>query len=325
MLEHFPNQKPILGEGGLKVDKPMCSQDPFELTHNVCRNLPEKAVRNIISHLQEARNLMKNCIEQEAVGGLLCLFGMDIQPLDDKIFETAIDSLLIDLHPSVHDHFQNHIRVPLDKRYLSWYCSTNYPDAVSMETVPNLNVEVGSYLIALALGDCLKLIEGEQAMDNIPRTISSTYSEKNDTKDLTTTSDNKDNSSDVKIAIENDDTQKRSAAQDLSDVFPSKRIKSEIIASYKLGTDWCVNYPVWVGRKKMATILEESKCNLSVIEWESMLSDRLCSGDFDQEIVVRVHLVSRKDQNHFWIGLEKIQSDKKSFDNLVRWLISYIP
>ena len=61
----------------LKIDSPLCVQDPFELDHNVCRNLSERAVLNFTAHFAEAHKWMEKIAhgdDDRPTGGLCALF-----------------------------------------------------------------------------------------------------------------------------------------------------------------------------------------------------------------------------------------------------------
>ena len=67
-------------QDGLQLDKPLCLQDPFELSHNVCRNLPEKAVKRFLMFCREAAGLAQSCLsaEQRPSGGLCSLLKIEV-------------------------------------------------------------------------------------------------------------------------------------------------------------------------------------------------------------------------------------------------------
>ena len=71
----------LSSEEKLKTDSPLCLQDPFELNHNVCRNLPERAVFNLIAHFAEAHKLIEKIArgdEDRPTGGLCSLFKIEV-------------------------------------------------------------------------------------------------------------------------------------------------------------------------------------------------------------------------------------------------------
>ena len=67
-------------QDGLQLDRPLCLQDPFELSHNVCRNLPEKAVRRFVVFCTEAARIAQSCLsaEQRPSGGLCSLLKIEV-------------------------------------------------------------------------------------------------------------------------------------------------------------------------------------------------------------------------------------------------------
>ena len=62
------------------MDKPLCLQDPFELSHNVCKNLPEKAVRRFVIFSTETAKLAEKClsVDQRPSGGLCSLLKIEV-------------------------------------------------------------------------------------------------------------------------------------------------------------------------------------------------------------------------------------------------------
>ena len=67
-------------QDGLQLDRPLCLQDPFELSHNVCRNLPEKAVKRFVMFCSEAASLAQSCLSAELrpSGGLCSLLKIEV-------------------------------------------------------------------------------------------------------------------------------------------------------------------------------------------------------------------------------------------------------
>ena len=63
LAANFPPGQSFLGAEGLQLDKPLCLQDPFELSHNVCRNLPLKAVNNLRNYFVTAGQLVNRMVE----------------------------------------------------------------------------------------------------------------------------------------------------------------------------------------------------------------------------------------------------------------------
>ena len=70
----------LTDQEGLQLDRPLCLQDPFELSHNVCRNLPEKAVKRFVMFCSEAASLARSCLSAELrpSGGLCSLLKIEV-------------------------------------------------------------------------------------------------------------------------------------------------------------------------------------------------------------------------------------------------------
>ena len=85
----------LTDQEGLQLDRPLCLQDPFELSHNVCRNLPEKAVKRFVMFCSKAASLAQNCLSPELrpSGGLCSLLKIEVNisrdlPTTAKVFMT---------------------------------------------------------------------------------------------------------------------------------------------------------------------------------------------------------------------------------------------
>ena len=97
-----------MGPEGLTTEKPMCLQDPFELTHNVCRNLPEKGVRALKSHFGVASQVLGQIRQEETlVGGINALFSMKVEVDKGEHLETSLDAVLVDENEAVKKIFGN--------------------------------------------------------------------------------------------------------------------------------------------------------------------------------------------------------------------------
>ena len=68
---NYAGYPPFIGADGLATEKPLCLQDPFELTHNVCRNLPEKGVAMLKSHFGAASQVLEQLLSDKADEGLV--------------------------------------------------------------------------------------------------------------------------------------------------------------------------------------------------------------------------------------------------------------
>ena len=123
---------------GLQVDKPLCLQDPFELSHNVCKNLPEKAVRRLVLYSREAAKVAQQCLSshQKPPSGFCSLLKLEVCVLasllaglmrvlqvpeleEERI--NSIDNWLLQLQEERAALFQAHIRLHISNEYLEWF------------------------------------------------------------------------------------------------------------------------------------------------------------------------------------------------------------
>ena len=103
-----------MGPEGLTTEKPMCLQDPFELKHNVCRNLPEKGVRALRSHFEAASRILGQITPEEGlVGGINALFGMQVEVDKGEHIETSLEAVLVGENETVKKIFGNPYAKPV--------------------------------------------------------------------------------------------------------------------------------------------------------------------------------------------------------------------
>ena len=107
--------------------------------------------------------------------------------------------------------------------------------------------------------------------------------------------------------------------------FLVKKKKTEVV--YEEGSCWSVWDLVWVRRRQMLELID--KTNKTTVEVEAAVTEAVtkdCIRLSDPEAKFRLHyLASSYDKNTLLLGLEKLQSRKKSFESIVSWMKSYIP
>ena len=76
----LPTDTFLTGPDKLKLESGLCVQDPFELNHNVCRNLPDKAVLNLVACCKEMSRLLELMSTENAPSGGICsLFRIEVK------------------------------------------------------------------------------------------------------------------------------------------------------------------------------------------------------------------------------------------------------
>ena len=78
--DSVPTSSFLSNTESLQLDKPLCLQDPFELSHNVCRGLPERAVKRLVLFCKEAAKLVQQClsVDQRPSGGLCSILKLEV-------------------------------------------------------------------------------------------------------------------------------------------------------------------------------------------------------------------------------------------------------
>ena len=132
-------------QDGLQLDRPLCLQDPFELSHNVCRNLPEKAVRRFVAFCTEAARIAQSCLsaEHRPSGGLCSLLKIEVGwkyfsviLLPASLFSQIpqmeevnnIDSWLGQPSEERAELFSHSFKIKIPDSYLDWF-KTEAPDS----------------------------------------------------------------------------------------------------------------------------------------------------------------------------------------------------
>ena len=120
-------------------------------------------------------------------------------------------------------------------------------------------------------------------------------------------------------------SEKRPGGETDQDEVPVKKKRTELM--YEEGSCWSVWDLVWVRRRQMLELID--KTNKTTVEVEAAVTEAVtkdCIRLSDPEAKFRLHyLASSYDKNTLLLGLEKLQSRKKSFESIVSWMKSYIP
>ena len=135
--EHISTSTFLKDQEGLQLDRPLCLQDPFELSHNVCRNLPEKAVKRFVMFCREASSLAQSCLSAELrpSGGVCSLLKIEVNischstafmtifspqiPEMEEVNNT--DSWLGQLTEQRAELFSQSFKIKVPTTYLDWF------------------------------------------------------------------------------------------------------------------------------------------------------------------------------------------------------------
>ena len=295
-----------MGPEGLTTEKPMCLQDPFELKHNVCRNLPEKGVRALQSHFKAASQIFSQITPDERlVGGINALFGMQVEADKGEHSETSLEAVLVAQNEFVKKIFGNPYAKP-----------ASLPIGVN-------NVEE---LVTTVLKNCLLLRSNvkENGSENLDcnGSLKRGLSTEECVKKMKM--QEKGNIGECTVADENigeEDAEKKELAYE-KDAEPRVQYK-------QVGGQWVVDGLVWSGRKKKAAMVaeelvvsREAAITRLVMEEQAVLTE--------PEVVFTCHLLTTEGQSginsgrRWWVALQKVHSRKKSFESMVGWFNPYL-
>jgi len=328
---------------GLQTDRPMCLQDPFELSHNVCRNLPDKAVKILNIYMKEAASVAVNLLIPDArpLGGLNAIFDLEVN-LNEIKSENDLGNLLDLLDDVKKSYFVHNFKIPLDKNFIIWFNKESGGKDMENENLEKvLSVEIlldsVAYLIEVALGDCLRMIKQDIDVESEKKSDDN-KTEINDTATIndkdTETMNMMDASISTLLVDENESASKDSGVKRpltyADSARPRKRSRQEDPLGYRVVDEWTVWSQVWAGRRKLSTSMENEKENMSTVAWEALLSSKLSEGEFklpEPEVVFRVHMLAKvgSESSCVMVGFQKILSRKKAFESLASWLCSYLP
>ena len=227
----------------LKTDSPLCVQDPFELSHNVCRNLPEKGALNFIAHCSEALKLTKTFLGRNEdkdlpPGGLCSIFHIKVNKFTSEEFE--IGKIIADLPPNQAKCFNNCFKINIPDSLLSWYGNKK-------GSSPEL-LNCAGKIMDMIFCECLKLVK--------------------------TDTDN-DQNSEIKQGVDDtsdksEDSGQKRRSDKLDESIP-KKLKMDEDCLYQSSSSWILWSLVWPRRKQIAA--ETEKGDRSVIEMEAAITD----------------------------------------------------
>jgi len=320
--KEFDGLPGFLGEKGLHLDKPMCLQDPFELDHNVCKNLPDKAVIILQAYFKKAGEMAQNLTnpEKPIPGGLNQLFELTVEVPKDPERISNITEIFN--------------RVPGAKIYLGFILPT-----------PENSIQKIRDIVHTVLQDCLKLeklvgeVEKVPAVDEkVPVKLEKIPGEIEQVSAVEPTTAVEDKEVEIntkecmssKTEIETtgncDITLKRKSGEE-TDSSDEKRTRVEFDLEDLQVELWQVRCHVWAGRRKQGDLLEGQE--MSTVQRETTVTERLmllvpaAILDDKPDIVFKSYVGTI--QGRVCVGLEVVHSRKKLFENLFTWLRSYLP
>lgn len=320
---------------GLQMDRPMCLQDPFELSHNVCRNLPDKAVKILVAYMKEAESVAVSLLSPttKPLGGLRNMFEIEVN-LDEIRSDMDMGDLFDLLDDDKKMYFVHSFKMLLDKNFLSWFNKEvggkSVEDNHEGQAGYDILLDAVEFLTEVAFGDCLRMIK--QDLDVISEEHITTMEKNQVINDIEIKQEECDKSligvnKNIDDNVVKDMGMKRSSSNDDSG-NAKKRSRQDDPLGYKVGAEWTVWSPVWAGRKKLSLSLDKEKESMRTVEWEAMLSSKLSEGEFmstEPEVAFRVHMLARDETGCVMVGFEKVKSRKKAFESLAGWLCSFLP
>ena len=333
-------------QNGFQMDRPMCLQDPFELSHNVCRNLPDKAVKIIGAYMKEAKSVASSLLSPNTrpLGGLKTLFEMDVN-LDNIRSNTDMGDIFDLLDEDKKIYFVHSFKILVDKNFLSWFIKEvedkndedNHADKVGCDIL----LDAVSFLTEVAFSDCLRMIKQDLDIQSKSSGVNEVMSEElintteknivGDEQEIVNQAENDKLVLELSTTVVEDvkkDTGLKRSSSNCESGNAMKRSRQDDLLGYRVGAEWTVWSPVWAGRKKLSLSLEKEKDNMSTVEWEAMLSSKLSEGEFmstEPEVAFRVHMLAKDGTGCVMVGFEKVLSRKKAFESLAGWLCSFLP
>ena len=308
-----------MGPEGLTTEKPMCLQDPFELTHNVCRNLPEKGVRVSKSHFKAASQVLGQLMLEEAkqeglIGGINALFGMKVEEEKGECFDRSLETVLMGETEIVQKIFGN-------------------PNARPAR-LPGGGSDLEE-LVTIVLQNCLllrdKAFPHVDCNGSLKRGLLTEESVKKRKKQDETLKSEK--------TVEN--VEEDLVMGVIIGAGPGVAVEEEVdldIAKVKSGSDsrykqvggqWVVDGLVWAGRKKKAAMVaEEDTAAREAAITKLVMEEQVIMSE--PEVVFTCHVLTTASQSETkstgqcWVALQKVHARKKSFESMVGWFNPYL-
>ena len=301
---NYAGYPPFIGAEGLATEKPLCLQDPFELTHNVCRNLPEKGVAMLKSHFGAASQVLEQLLSDKAeeglVGGINALFAMKVEVENIELHpDKSLESVLKGESEIVQKIFGNPHAKPVRL------------------SIGNHDLES---LVNTVLAKCLLLhVKPESAMSNefLPKIDSDGSLKRGLSIDE---SAQKRQKQDGEISTEAELNLRRDNDESTCE---ETEVSGHASSTFKqVGGQWVVGGPVWAGRKRKAALVAEEK----VVAREAEITRLVMEEQVilpDPDVIFTCHALATG-EGQAWIALHKVHSRKKAFESMVGWFNPYL-
>ena len=329
-----------MGPEGLTTEKPMCLQDPFELKHNVCRNLPEKGVRALKSHFGAASHVLSQIrLEEGLVGGINALFSMKVEVDEGENLETSLEAVLVGENEAIKKIFGNPharpARLPFGGDSVEELVTNVLQNCLLLRSKHrnngSKNAECNESLKrGLSTEQSVKKRKVEQEEGKIDEHTAEDEDVKlvNDEGIGGADAINEETATGKSVNKEN--LGEEDAVEEKED-FPNGKGSGPARWQYKqVGGQWMVDGLVWAGRrKKAAMIAEESVVSREAAVTRLVTEEQAMLGE--PEVVFTCHLLTTANGqsgtnigNQSWVALQKVYSRKKSFESMVGWFNPYL-
>ena len=309
----FPAGRAFMGADGLQTEKPMCLQDPFELRHNVCRGLPERAVRGLARYFGAAALLVARMVEgkEQVVGGLNAVFGLALEGEEE---EGGLEEVLVVLGEEVRQVFRAPVHLVLPADYMQLFAGREV-------------VEVAAELVTTVLRDCLGLeqreVGGKRSSDEFKEEVAKKIKLNHETKaEVVNGEMPKEN------IVEGDKEKDDETTSEEVEKSEPKSGCDDARGRYRVvGGEWVVWWTVWAGRRRAGA---EVAADLGVVERERRVTEVVVGEGVkleEPEVAATCHLVAARSatgQVHLWLALAKTYSRKRAFESLVSWFRPFL-
>ena len=229
-------------ERRLKTDSYLCVQDPFELSHNVCRNFPEKGALNFLAHCSEALQITKVLVTEHKEippGGLCSLFNIKVKEMKSVDFDIA--EILTDLPKKLSKCFSTCFKISFPGNLLHDFGCSKAPCCEEL-------LKCAEKTMNIVFVDCLKL----------DRTVAD-YGPNQEVTE-----------GDVGTKDENEGYVNKKRSGD-SDESNPKKLKMDNDCLYQPSASWKIWKLVWPRRKQITAKTE--KGDMTVVELEATITD----------------------------------------------------
>lgn len=275
------------------LDSHTCVQDPFELNFNLTKNLGLTSIAHIKTFFVQASGICRTLINpdpgEKISGGINLLWELEGEKCANKLLN----------------------QIPGSKVYLSFQLPMLY---TGFEQTRNV--------VHTVLEQCLRLNRVEQKTDDenvkVEPSTCSDIADKIDKEKKNTEDENSKQS----------ESAASSGKRKLSDIttqVDKKKSRGKTSIKDLLIEVWQLDFPVWVGRKKLlGAISEEAK---TAIQKEAEISkaqrEREIANNQLEKEVFKTYLFTINDEPY--MGLESVESKKNQSETLFTWLRSGVP